>query len=343
MRAMATGLSMPAATVRRAAPYLASLAGLLCLAGAAHAQAMREPKASSIEVVVGSQAGATPDVFMRKLAKALADEKLVTLPMVVTPRPGGAWTTASNYVIGKKGEENVLFSIVPTVFTTPITQGRPNVYDQLTPLAMLMRIELLVLVRPESPWKTLKDLVEAGRKAERSVKIAGANVGSTDHIVTSLIEKAGGIKINFIPFDGGGGAITSAFLGGTVDAIVASVDESESLMKGNKARALGILSAERRTSPAMFKDIPTARETGADVQWGQYYGVAAPPGLDPAVQAWWVDKLTRLNATKTWQNVLAEAAQKEDFSAGAAAKANMQTAYERFKGVLTDVGLSKQK
>ena len=115
---------------------------------AADAQTMREPKASSIEVVVGSQAGATPDIFMRKLAKALADEKLVTLPMVVTPRPGGAWTTASNYVVGKKGEENVLFSIVPTVFTTPITQGRPNVFDQLTPLAMLMRIELLVRCAP---------------------------------------------------------------------------------------------------------------------------------------------------------------------------------------------------
>jgi putative tricarboxylic transport membrane protein len=310
---------------------------------AADAQTMREPKASSIEVVVGSQAGATPDIFMRKIAKVLADEKLVTLPMVVTPRPGGAWTTASNYVIGKKGEENVLFSIVPTVFTTPISQGRTNVFDQLTPLAMLMRIELLVLVRPESPWKTLKDLVEAGKKAERSVKIAGANVGSTDHIVTSLIEKAGGIKINFVPFDGGGGAINTAFLGGVVDAIVASVDESESLIRGGKARALGILSDARRTSPELFKDIATAKETGVDVQWGQYYGIAAPPGLDPAVQAWWIDKLTKMNASAAWKKTLDEAAQKEDFSAGDKAKENMAAAYQRFKQVLADVGLSKQK
>jgi putative tricarboxylic transport membrane protein len=304
---------------------------------------MREPKASSIEVVVGSQAGATPDIFMRRLAKTLGEEKLVTIPMVVTPRPGGAWTTASNYVLGKKGEENVLFSIVPTVFTTPITQGRSNVYDQLTPLAMLMRIELLVLVRPDSPWKTLKDLVEAGKKVERSVKIAGANVGSTDHIVTSLIEKAGGIKINFVPFDGGGGAINTAFLGGVVDAIVASVDETESLVRGGKARALGILSDSRRSAPAVLKDVPTARETGVDVVWGQYYGIAAPPALDPAVQAWWIDKLTRMNASPAWKNALEEAAQRADFSTGEQAKANMAAAYERFKAVLTDVGLSKQK
>lgn len=325
-------------TLARAALAVASM-----LPFAAFAQTMREPKASSIEVVVGSQAGATPDIFMRKIAKVLADEKFVTLPMVVTPRPGGAWTSASNYVLGKKGEENVLFSIVPTVFTTPITQGRPNVFDQLTPLAMLMRIELLVLVRPDSPWKTLKDLVEAGKKAERSVKIAGANVGSTDHIVTSLIEKAGGIKINFIPFDGGGGAINTAFLGGVVDAIVASVDEAESLIRGGKARALGILSQTRRTDPPLFKDIPTAKETGVDVQWGQYYGIAAPPSLDPAVQAWWLDKLTKMNASPAWQKILSEAAQKEDFSTGDKAKANMAATYERFKAVLTDVGLSKQK
>ena len=325
-------------TLARAALAVASM-----LPFAAFAQTMREPKASSIEVVVGSQAGATPDIFMRKIAKVLADEKFVTLPMVVTPRPGGAWTSASNYVLGKKGEENVLFSIVPTVFTTPITQGRPNVFDQLTPLAMLMRIELLVLVRPDSPWKTLKDLVEAGKKAERSVKIAGANVGSTDHIVTSLIEKAGGIKINFIPFDGGGGAINTAFLGGVVDAIVASVDEAEQLIRGGKARALAILSQTRRTDPPLFKDIATAKETGIDVQWGQYYGIAAPPSLDPAVQAWWLDKLTKMNASPAWQKILSEAAQKEDFSTGDKAKANMAATYERFKAVLTDVGLSKQK
>lgn len=315
----------------------------IALADASFAQAMREPKATSIEVVVGSQAGATPDIFMRKMAKVLTDEKLVTIPMVVTPRPGGSWTTASNYVVGKKGEENVIFSIVPTVFTTPITQGRANVWDQLTPLAMLMRIELLVLVRPDSPWKTLKDLVEAGKKAERSVKMAGANVGSTDHIVTSLIEKAGGIKINFVPFDGGGGAINTAFLGGVVDAIVSSVEEAESLIRGGKARALGILSDTRRTSPDIMKSVPTAKESGVDVQWGQYYGVAAPPGLDPAVQAWWVDKLTKMNASAAWRKTLDESSQKEDFSSAAAAQKNMATAYERFRQVLTDVGLSKQK
>ena len=329
-------------------PRLSAAAALVCaLAGPLHAQAqqpaMREPKATSIEVVVGSQAGATPDIFMRKLAKVRADEKLVTLPMVVTPRPGGAWTTASNYVLGKKGEENVLFSIVPTVFTTPISQGRPNAWDQLTPLAMLMRIELLVLARPDSPWRTLKDLVEAARKQERSVKIAGANIGSTDHIVVSLIEKAGGIRINFVPFDGGGGAINTAFLGGVVDAIVASVDEAEQLIRGGKARALGLLSESRRTTPELFKDVPTAKETGVDVQWGQYYGIAAPPALDGQVQAWWVDKLTRMSASAAWKRTLEEAAQKEDFSAGTDARKNMAAAYDRFRQVLGDVGLAKQR
>lgn len=83
------------------AAFCGAISALVC-ADVALAQAMREPKATSIEVVVGSQAGATPDIFMRKMAKVLADEKLVTIPMVVTPRPGGAWTTASNYVVGKK-------------------------------------------------------------------------------------------------------------------------------------------------------------------------------------------------------------------------------------------------
>ena len=284
---------------------LLSVAFAFVLAAGATARTARAPNASSIEAVVGSQAGATPDIFMRRLAKVLADEGIVTIPIVVQNRPGGAWTVASNYVLGKTGAENILFAVVPTVYTTPITQGRDNVYDKVTPLALMMQTELVVLVRPESPWKTLADLVTAAKARERSIKIAGANVGSTDHIVTSLIEKAGGVKINFVPFDGGGGAITSAFLGGQVEAIVSGLDEAEPLIKGNKARPISLLSEQRNSLP-QFRDIPTAKETGYDVVWNQYYGVAGAPNLDPAIAAWWDDKLSRLVKSKAWQDSLAE-------------------------------------
>src|SRR5918993_2754957 len=192
------------------AKWMSAPAVLAALAMPAAAAEMRAPKAGNIEIVVGSGAGATPDLFMRRVAKTLNDEKLVTMPIVVQNRTGGSWTVAANYVMGRPGNEGLLFGMSSTVFTTPIVQNLPNTYEKVTPIALLMRIELVLVVRPDSPWKNMADLVAEAKKKERGVGIAGANVGSTDHIVTSLIEKAGGVKINYVPFDGGGGAITSA-------------------------------------------------------------------------------------------------------------------------------------
>jgi putative tricarboxylic transport membrane protein len=301
----------------------------------------RAPKAANIELAVGSQAGATPDLFMRRMAKVMGDEKIVTMPMPVQNRPGGGWVVVSNYVLGKAGNEGLLMTVNPTIFTTPIVQGLPSIYDKLTPICLIIRMDLFVLVRPDSPIKNMADLVARAKQKERSVQVAGANVGSTDHIVTSLIEKAGNVKLNYVPFDGGGGPILTAFLGGSVDAIVLTPDEAEPLMKGGKARAIAVLSEKRRTEP-QFKDIATAKEVGVDLVWNSRYGVAAPPNLDPAVLAWWDDKFSKLAKTKAWQEAMQENYMVVEYYGSDKVKPQLEDIQNRFLTVLRDVGLSKK-
>lgn len=325
--------------------YLGSI-GLVAVALAgwttmAQAVEPRAPKAANVELTVGSQAGATPDIFMRRIAKIMADEKIVTQPMPVQNRPGGGWVIVSKYVLGKPGNEGILMTMNPTIFTTPIVQGLPSIYDKLTPICFLIRMDLFVMVRPDSPLKNLADYVALAKKKERSVQMAGANVGSTDHIVTSLIEKEGKVKINYVPFDGGGGPILSAFLGGSVDSIVLTPDEAEPLIKGGKARAIAVLSEHRRSEP-QFKDIPTAKEVGVNVLWGSRYGIAAPPDLDPAVVAWWDGKFSKLAKTKAWQEAMQENYMVTEYIGSDKAKAQADIIQERFLTVLRDVGLSKK-
>ena len=222
-------------------------------------------------------------------------------PIVVQNRTGGGWTVAANHVLGLPGNENLLFGIVPTVFATPIVQNLDNTYEKVTPLAMLARMDLLVVARADLPMNSLADFVEAAKKGDRVVSMAGANVGSTDHIVSALIEKAAGVTINYVPFDGGGGPILSAFLGGTVDAITLPPDEAMPLLKGGQAKAIAVLSNERRPEPEL-KDVPTAKEAGYDVVWGSDHGIAGPPDLDPAVAAWWQDKISKMVQTAAWDD-----------------------------------------
>jgi len=292
-----------------------------------------------IEITTGTSPGGTPDVLMRRAAKILADEKIVTNPLVVQNRTGGSWMTAANFVLNKRGDDNTVLCIAQPILTTPITQGLPTVYDKIVPISMFIQGDLILAVRPDHPAKTMKDLVDAAKQRERSVKVAGAQAGSTDHMVTALVEKAGGVKFNYVPFDGGGAA-QAAFLGGNVDMIVLTPSEALPLAQTNKARLVAILSNTRRTEPE-FKDLATAKEQGFDVVWGQAWGLAAPPGADPGIVKFWDNAIQKLVATDAWKAMVREMYLRSEVVPASRAVAHMAELHKLHHAVLSEIGLAK--
>ncbi|MEQ1955024.1 tripartite tricarboxylate transporter substrate binding protein [Mesorhizobium sp. CN2-181] len=329
------------AALRRCAASVA-VGAMGCLALLSNATAADERAPSGpIEVTVGSSAGGTPDVMMRRMSQVLQQTGLVTEPpIVVANRTGGSWMVASNWVLGKPGDENTYLAVAQPMLTTPITQGLPNTFEKLTPLSMFVQADLVILVTPDFPAKDLKEFVEIAKKEPRSIKQAGAQVGSTDNMVTGLLEKAGGIQINYIPFDGGGAAQT-AFLGGNVDMIVLTIDEALALQKTGKGRILAVLNKERRADEEL-KDIPTAKEQGLDIVWGQAWGLLGAENLDPAVVAWWDDKLSKMVETKEWKDMIAANYLRSEYTNSADSKALLRHIYEEHLALLKDLGLSKQ-
>jgi putative tricarboxylic transport membrane protein len=302
-----------------------------------------EPRAPSgpIEVAVGSSAGGTPDVMMRRMAQVLAKTGLVKEPsIVVANRTGGSWMVASNWVLGKPGDENTYLAIAQPMLTTPISQGLPNVFDKLTPLSLFVQADLVIVVRPDIAAKTLKEFVEIAKRKPRSIRQAGAQVGSTDYMVTGLLQKTGGIEINYVPFDGGGAAQT-AFLGGNVDMMVLTIDEALPLQTSGKARIIAVLNEKRRTDEAL-KDIPTAREQGYDVVWGQAWGLLGAANLDPAVVAWWDDKLGKMVQTDEWKKMIADNYLRSEYTNSAETKVLLTRIYQEHLDLLRALGLSKQ-
>lgn len=325
---------------RHAASVALGAMGCLALASNTMAADARAPS-GPVEVTVGSSAGGTPDVMMRRMAQVLQQTGLVTEPpIVVANRTGGSWMVASNWVLGKAGDENTYLAIAQPMLTTPITQGLPNTFEKLTPLSMFVQADLVIFVTPDFAAKDLKEFVEIAKKEPRSIKQAGAQVGSTDNMVTGLLEKAGGIQINYIPFDGGGAAQT-AFLGGNVDMIVLTIDEALALQNAGKGRILAVLNKERRVDEAL-KDIPTATEQGLDVVWGQAWGLMGAENLDPAVVAWWDEKLSKMVETKEWKDMIAANYLRSEYTNSADSKALLQKIYQEHLALLKDLGLAKQ-
>ena len=314
----------------------AALMGSTLTAGAAE---MRAPK-GPIEITVGTSPGGTPDVLMRRAAKILNEEKIIENPIAVVDRVGGSWMIATNYVLNRPGDENLVFVITTPQFTVPLIQGLPTVHDKLTPVAVYIQNDIVLLTQPNSPWKGFKDFVDAAKQRERSVKFAGAQMGSTDSIIAGAIEKATGTKLNYIPFDGGGAAM-AAFLGGNADLVAVTLDEAMPMLKSGKAKVLGLLAENRRTE-AELKDIPTAKEQGFNAFYVQEFGTNGPPNMDPALVAWWDDKLRKLVQSKGWQDMAKEAFLRTEYVGADKVRAKVDEMADQHRQILNDLGLVKK-
>jgi putative tricarboxylic transport membrane protein len=313
---------------------------LIALTAASPAYAQMKAPRGPVEIVTGSGPGGTPDVIFRNAVKIMTEEKIIDIPVVVQNRTGGSHSNAYNYALGKKGDENLVLVLASPVFTTPIMQGTQSVIEQTVPVAGFIQSELVLLVQPNSPYKTMKELIDAAKAQPRRVRVSGSQSGSTDHLATALVEKASGARFTYVPYDSGSAALAT-FLGGNVEVTFSTLEEGLPNIQSNKARPLGILSEKRRPEPA-YANVPTLKEQGYDVVFGQFWGAALPPGADPAVAAWWEDKFRKLVATKAWQDGLKEKFQRSDFYGGAAAGEYFKKEQATFRALMEDVGLAKK-
>jgi putative tricarboxylic transport membrane protein len=327
-----------AAMARRG--LMGAVVALTALAFAAdgHAQTPRAPS-GPIEITVGCGAGCTPDLLMRRAAKIWNEQNLIANPIVIVNRAGGGMAPAMKHVLDRRGDANSIMALAEPVFSTPIVQGTETTYDKFTPLGVFVQTQLILLTQPNHPARTLKDMVEAARARPKAIRMAGSSAGGTDDQVMGLIEAATGTDMTFIPHSGGGAA-QATFLGGNTELILLTIDEALPHMRAGKARALAIMNNQRRSEPEL-RDIPTAKEQGIDVVWGQVFGMLGAPGLDPAIVAWWTDRIQALVATDAWKTSIAENQLGGDVYVGPGLPAQMKVFHEQRLDVLRKIGAAK--
>lgn len=320
--------------------FLGAVVALSALAFAAdgHAQMPRAPS-GPIEITVGCGAGCTPDLLMRRAAKIWNEQNLIANPIVIVNRAGGGMAPAMKHVLDRRGDANSIMALAEPVFSTPIVQGTETTYDKFTPLGVFVQTQLILLTQPNHPARTLKDMVDAARARPKAIRMAGSSAGGTDDQVMGLIEAATGTDMTFIPHSGGGAA-QATFLGGNTELILLTIDEALPHMRAGKARALAIMNNQRRGEPEL-RDIPTAKEQGIDVVWGQVFGMLGAPGLDPAIVAWWTDRIQALVATDAWKASIAENQLGGDVYVGPGLPAQMKVFHEQRLDVLRKIGAAK--
>jgi putative tricarboxylic transport membrane protein len=172
-----------------------------------------------------------------------------------------------------------------------------NHRDAMTILMIVAIDELMLSVRNESPYKTIEDFVKAAKAKPGGLTVGGTATLTEDHIFTYLFEKAAGIQVKYVPFNSGG-EVTTALMGGHIDAAVENPNEIVAQIEAGKARNLAVASRERlKDAP----QVPTFAEKGYRFYWEQMRGVVGPANMPPEAVKYWQDTLKKVVATEKWQ------------------------------------------
>jgi putative tricarboxylic transport membrane protein len=252
----------------------------------------------TVEVVVPYAPGGGTDNLMRMITGIIEENKWSPVPLNVNNRAGGSGAVGFNYLINKKGDAHTIAGATPMIVSGKIEGRLPgNHRDAMTILMIVAIDELMLSVRDESPYKTIDDFVKAARAKPGGLTVGGTATLTEDHIFTHLFEKAAKIQVKYVPFNSGG-EVTTALMGGHIDAAVENPNEIVAQIEAGKARNLAVAARQRlKDAP----DVPTFAEKGYEFYWEQMRGVVGPANMPPEAVKWWQDTLKKVVATEKWQ------------------------------------------
>ena len=153
-----------------------------------------------------------------------------------------------------------------------------NPFTDLVPIMLIDRGPLILMVRADSPFKSVKDVVAAAKAAPGKLSYGSGGIGGTHHLSGALFEHTAGIDMIHAPYKSGGAATTD-LLGGQVHMMFEQMYAAMPAVKGGKLRPLAITSRAR--SP-LAPDIPTMAEQGfPEVEVLNWQGLVGPKGMPP--------------------------------------------------------------
>jgi tripartite-type tricarboxylate transporter receptor subunit TctC len=236
-----------------------------------------------IRVVVPFPAGGGTDILMRIIQDKYAAK--LGQPVIIDNRPGASGNIGSGVVAKSAPDgytllvQGTIIGIYPTVFSSlPY-----NPFKDLSYIGGVAESPAVIVVNPNSKFKTIADLIEDGKG--RPLNFASAGVGAPQHLATERLARLNKAQFTHVPYKGSATAIAD-LLAGVLDFGSLSLSSVLTLVQEGKLRAVAVAS-DKRTQ--MLPGVPTIKEAGfGDVSGTIRFFLAAPAGTPPAT----VDKLS---------------------------------------------------
>jgi len=235
-----------------------------------------------VTMIVPFPPGGVADIVGRPLAASM--EKTLRQPVVIVNRTGAGGAVGMAAAAKSAPDGYTILMGLSSISIFPVSDrisGKTPAYElrDFAPIALITADPTVLVVRADSPYKTLKDFVDYAKANPGKINYSSSGVYGTLHVAMEIFANAAGIKLFHVPYQGGGPAVT-ALLGGQVDALASGPAAAIGQIKGGKMRALASWSTERLK---LLPDIPTFKELGYDAEFYIWSGVFAPAGTPAPV------------------------------------------------------------
>jgi len=259
------------------------LIAALLVAPLAHAQEAYPSK--PVTVVVPFSPGGISDVIGRPFVHVLG--RVLKQSFIVENRPGAGGGVGMGYAARARPDGYTVMVALSSISAIPASDrlfGRPPTYEikQFAPIALISADPAFLIVRADGPYKSVKDFVDAAKAKPGAIPYGSTGNYGTMHVGMEMFANAAGIKLNHIPY-GGGGQQVAAIVGGQVEAITQLPATVAGHIAGGKLRPLATFAPTR---VAGYPDVPTMKELGyGDVEYFVWTGFFAPAGTLPEILA----------------------------------------------------------
>lgn len=252
-----------------------------------------------VKMIIPWAAGGDTDSIKRVWAEVA--KKHFPQPIVIANITGASGTKGAKEAKGSPPDGYTIYSTHDYIHTTFYTGVADVSYKDFEPICLTTSTPALLGASPNSPWKSMKDLLEDSKKRPGEIKV-GATLGSTAHFFPAMIEREAKVKWKYISYEGTAPRMT-ALMGGHIDLGNTDLTQLDK-MKAGQLKMLAIATDKRHPAAP---DVPTLRELGINVTWGINRGFVAPKGTPEAALA----KLEELCAKVAKDPAFAEAMKKQ--------------------------------
>jgi putative tricarboxylic transport membrane protein len=249
-----------------------------------------------ITILVGNSAGGGADLFAREIAKIITDNRFCDQPVVVENKPGGGHSIAFTYIVDRK-DPYIIGVTSSSYFTVPLSGNSPVSPADFTPVAHLVTDPTMVLLKKNTPFKSIEELIEYAKANPGKLKFAGSSSVSDDRILCEKINEVLGIEIQYVTFESGSDVLAT-LLGGHADMGAMNPSEATEHAENGTLTPLAVAAPERF---AGLPDTPTFIDLGYNIVQQSNRSFVVAKGIPQEVVDYYSDMFEKAANTSEWK------------------------------------------